>query len=231
MFLRSFFLVSPDSDGALERAAASAADALVVDVAEAGGDALRRAAAFLRGTWDGAVFLRVGPLAAAETATALDALVPARPAGVALVADGGADVTRLAALLRPREAMAGIADGATRIVALATDTPASLLALGSYAGASPRLMALAWDDAPLGRALGAEDTGAVALHARTATLVAAAAAGVAALDRPFRGSGATALQAEANAARRAGFTGKLACRVDQIAIINRAFSRTAVSNS
>ena len=158
----------------------------------------------------------------------LDALIPARPTGIALAgAEGGADVTRLSALLRPREAMAGIDDGATRVIALATDTPAGLLALASYGDASPRLMALAWDDQPLAEALGAEDTSQVALSARTGTLVAAAAAGVAALDRPFPGSDLGALQAEAEAARRAGFSGKLACRPDQIAVINAAFSPKA----
>jgi citrate lyase subunit beta/citryl-CoA lyase len=230
MILRSLFLVSPDSDGALGRAATSGADGLIVDVSEAGAEALRRTAAFLAGAWGGAVFLRLGPLAAATTAAALDALVPARPTGVAVVAEGGADVTRLSALLRPREAMAGIADGATRIIALATDTPAGVLALGTYAGASQRLTALAWDDHALARALGAGDATDVGRAARTNTLIAAAAAGVAALDRPFRGTDATALQAEAEAARRAGFSGKLALAADQVAMINRAFSRTADSS-
>ena len=114
---------------------------------------------------------------------------------------------------------------------MATDTPAGLLALGTYAGASSRLVALAWDDAPLAKALGAADTTDVAHAARTGTLVAAAAAGVAALDRPFRGSDRSALAAEAEAARRAGFAGKLALAAGEVAVINAAFRRTANSNS
>ena len=228
MILRSLLLVSSDSDRSLERAAASGADGLIVDVADAGSEALRHTIGFLRAARHGAVFVRVGPLAAAHTTAVLDALVPARPTGIVLAgAEGGADVTRLSALLRPREAIAGIDDGTTRIIALATDTPAGLLALASYGDASRRLMALAWDDRPLAEALGAEDTSEVALSARTGTLVAAAAAGVAALDRPFRGSDLGAFQAEAEAAGRAGFSGKLACRPDQIAVINAAFSRKA----
>ena len=231
MILRSLLCLLPDSDGALDEAAASGADALIVDVAAADAAALRRTAAFLAGAWGGAVFVRVGRPADAETAAALDALVPARPAGVALPAQGGADVTRLSALLRPREAMAGIGDGATRILAFATETPAAVLALGSYAGASRRLTALAWDDRMLGRALGATDLGDVAARVRTETLLAAAAAGVAALDRPFRGADPAALQSEAEAARRTGFAGKLASRADEIAIVNRAFAATAGSSS
>lgn len=231
MILRSLLLLTPDSDAAFDEAAASGADALAVDATGANPEALRRTAVFLAGQPDNAVFLLVGPPTAAETLAALDALVPARPAGVAFAAEGGADVTRLSALIRPREAMAGIADGATRIIALATGTPAAVLALATYAGASRRLTALAWDDAPLAAALAAEDARDVALYARTGTLIAAAAAGVAALDRPFRGTDRAALAAEAEAARRAGFAGKLARTPDQIAILNRAFGRTAGSSS
>ena len=127
--------------------------------------------------------------------------------------------------------MAGIDDGATRIIALATDTPAGLLALATYGGASRRLAALAWDDRPLLAALGADAGADVARAARTGTLVAAAAAGVASLDRPFRDSDLGALRAEAEAARRDGFSGKLACRPDQVPVIDAVFSRKAATSS
>ena len=232
MTMRSLLLVTPDDDQSFDRAVASGADVLIVDVAEAGEEALRRTARFLAGAQPRPVFVRAGPLANPRTVAVLDALVPARPAGVVLAgAEGGADVTRLAALLRPREAMAGIDDGATRIIALATDTPAGLLALGTYAGASRRLIALAWDDRPLAMALAADDGTEVARSARVGTLIAAAAAGVAALDRPFRGGDAGALRAEAEAARRAGFSGKLALVEDHISVINAAFSAPAGSSS
>ncbi len=232
MNLRSLLLVTPDSDPALGKAAASGADALIVDVAGAGAAALRRTAAFLARGWGGATFVRVGALASPETIAVLDALIPVRPTGLALAGcEGGADVTRLSAMLRPREAMAGIEDGATRIIALATDTPAGLLALGTYRGASRRLTALAWDDRPLAEALGADDLADVARAARTGTLVGAAAARVAALDRPFRGDDLSILRAEAKAARRAGFGGKLALTADQVAIINAAFSVPAATSS
>jgi citrate lyase subunit beta/citryl-CoA lyase len=232
MTLHSLLLVTPSSDRSLDRAAVSGADALIVDVAGAKAEALRRTAAFLAGARPCAVYLRLGPLVAAVTAAVLDALMPARPTGIALAAAaGGADVTRLSALLRPREAMAGIDDGATRIVALATDTPAALLAFATYRAASRRLAALAWDDRPLAQALGAADWSEVAKSARTGTLVAAAAAHVAALDRPFRGNDLGVLQAEAEAARRAGFGGKLALAAEHIAVINAVFSRPPGSSS
>ena len=137
------------------------------------------------------------------------------------------DVTRLSALLRPREAIAGIDDGATRIVAMATDSAAALSELGSYGGSSQRLIGIAWDDHALRQALGAEDMTDVARAARTGTLIGAAAAGIAAIDRPFRDGDLTALAAEAAAARRSGFHGKLALDAAQVATINAAFSRQA----
>lgn len=232
MTYRSLLLVAPDSDTALDRAAASGADALIVDGSGADDAMLRRALAFLCGARGSAIFVQPGPLAAARTTTVLDALIPAQPTGVVLARPtSGADVTRLSALLRPREAIAGLADGSTTIIAMAADTPASLLALATYAGASRRLVGLAWDDRPLAQALNAEDPRELARQARTATLLAAAAAGVAAFDRPCRGGDKAALQSEAKAARRAGFAGKLATAADQVAIINPAFSRTAGTSS
>ncbi len=232
MILRSLLVVGPTDGQALATAASAGADGLIVDAAGADAATLERIAQFLAGVRSGAVFVRLGPPSDAATPAALDALVPARPTGIALArAEGGADVTRLSALLRPREAIAGIDDGATKIIALATDTPAGLTALGSYRGASRRLTALAWDDAPLAQALGAEDIDAVAGHARTGTLIGAAAAGVVALDRPFRGRDPAALEAEAEAARRAGFGGKLALAADQVTVINRVFARTTATSS
>lgn len=232
MTLRSILMVTPSSDEALGRAATSGADALMVDLADADAAAFLRTSAFLAGMPASAVYLRVGPLADERTIAAIDALVPARPTGFALAgAAGGADVTRLAALLRPREAMAGIDDGATGIIALATDTAAGLLALGTYAGSSLRLAALAWDDEALGRTMDAEDVTEVARSARTGVLIAAAAAGIAALDRPFRGRNLAALRDEAQAARRAGFAGKIVLAPDQVGVVNAAFTRSAATNS
>ena len=230
MLLRSLLLVAPGP--AFVRAAVSGADALIVDATGVDDDGLRQTAAFVASVTATAVFVRVGPLSERRTADALDAIIPARPAGVVLAgAEGGADVARLSALLRPREAMAGIDDGATRVIAMATDTPAGMFALGTYAGASGRLLALAGDDQMLAQALGAADTTEVTRSVRTGTLIGAAAAGVAALDRPFRGSGDVALAHEAEAARRAGFAGKLALNADQVDIINSVFTRTAGSSS
>ena len=66
-----------------------------------------------------------------------------------------ADVQHLSAKLAEHEARGGLAEGATRIMAIATETAASLFGLGSYQNADARLCALTWGAEDLSTALGA----------------------------------------------------------------------------
>jgi len=56
----------------------------------------------------------------------------------------GASLQHLGALLAVKEAEHELADGATKIMAIVTETPAAIFNLGSYAGASHRLEGLTW---------------------------------------------------------------------------------------
>jgi citrate lyase subunit beta/citryl-CoA lyase len=236
--MRSWFLVAA-RERDLEAALASGADALVLDLgdtddAPAPARARAVAAEFLsaaRGP-SPALLLRVAPLDSAAIDSDLAMAVAAGAFGVVLPrACGGASVQHLSAKLAVAEADRGRDDGATRIIALATQTPAAVFALGDYAGASPRLAALAFDSEPLRRALGATlDAGALGAassplgFARAALRLAAAAAGVAAIDRPFPAVGDPAgLRAECRAARADGFSGKFAVSPAEVSEINAAF--------
>jgi citrate lyase subunit beta / citryl-CoA lyase len=111
----------------------------------------------------------------------LDVATAAAPDGIILPARNGADVQHLGVKLAVREAELGLADGATRIVALVA-APDAVFQLGSFAGASPRLAALAFDAQAFAASLGIADLGATPLGlARDLTLLAAKAAGVAAI--------------------------------------------------
>jgi citrate lyase subunit beta / citryl-CoA lyase len=111
----------------------------------------------------------------------LDAAMAAAPDGIVLPVRNGADVQHLGVKLAVREAELGLADGATRIVALVA-APGAVFQLGSFAGASPRLAALAFDARAFAMKLGIEDLTAPSLClARDLTLLAAKAAGVAAI--------------------------------------------------
>lgn len=176
--------------------------------------------------------VRVAPLDSGEIDRDLEALIPSAPDGVFLPsACGCASVQHLSAKLAVHEAEAGLRDGATRIVAIATQTPAAVFGLGSYAAASRRLAALSLDLEDLRSALGLEalPSGRSSLEpplalARSLALLGAAAARVPAIDAPLLDVGdEEGLLTQCLAARREGFSGKLAIAPAQVRIINEAF--------
>ena len=107
-----------------------------------------------------------------------------------------------------------------------------MFALDSYAGASGRLVALTWGAEDLSTAVGASTNrlpdGEYEFTyklARALCLLGAHAAGVAAIDTVWTNfRDAEGLAADSKAARRAGFSGKIAIHPDQVDVINSAFS-------
>jgi len=242
--MRSLLFVPADSEKKLDKAMASGADALIVDLEDSialDGKARARqsAAAFLReAAADPArpyLVVRVNSLQTGLTDADLDAVVPARPDAIMLPkAQGGAAVVHADAKLAVREAVAGLPDSHVKIIALATETAAALFLAGSYAGASARLSALTWGAEDLSAELGAEanrDAQGRFLDpyrfARCICLAAAAAAEVPALDTvyvDFRDH--EGLRRECEEARRDGFAAKMAIHPAQVPIINEVFTPT-----
>ncbi|ULO23593.1 aldolase/citrate lyase family protein [Methylocystis sp. SB2] len=167
------------------------------------------------------LFVEVAPLENELIEADLDALFGPGPEGVFLPScDGAASLQRMSVKLAVREAQAGLADGATRIGAFAGGDPGAALALRSLAGASPRLGALAFDEAGLRAALGlAEGDGAAVQMARGAVVLASASAGVPALAAPIPAGENEAYAA----ARRDGFRGAMALFPGEIAAIHEVF--------
>jgi citrate lyase subunit beta/citryl-CoA lyase len=235
--MRSLLIAPGDDEAKLAAALASEADAIVIDLDVAGREKARaNAPRFLQEAAlrrDGpAPMARVGPLSGDETDRDLDAVIAAAPCALLLPkARRGACVQQLSVKLALREALCGIDDGATGIIAT-VDTAEALLGLAGFRGATARLIGLAWDAEALRVCVGAETArGAGSAYvgplrlARDLTLVAAAAAGVAAIDTAFAGLGnGEGLRAEAHAARRDGFAAKLAFDPAQAKIINAAFA-------
>jgi citrate lyase subunit beta/citryl-CoA lyase len=163
----------------------------------------------------------------------LDGVMQAAPDGVVLPKTvGGADVAHLGAKLAVREAEFDLEDGATRILAIATETAAGVFALGTFAGASHRLMGMTWGGEDLSADLGAEtnrsEDGSYTdpyRLSRSLTLLGAAAAGVDAVDSVFTNFRDMAgLEAECRMARRDGFVAKMAIHPAQVPVINEAFT-------
>lgn len=140
-------------------------------------------------------------------------------------AENGAHVQHLGAKLAVFEARAGLPDGALGVIAAAAGTPAATFDLASFAGCSQRLRALAFDRDALAGSLGVARAAAPLGLARGLLVLAAAAAGLPALDAPCRDAADLALlRKECLAARRDGFKGKLGTTPAEIAVIEEIFA-------
>jgi citrate lyase subunit beta/citryl-CoA lyase len=238
------FLLAPANEQRLAEAHESGADAIIVDLAcaaPATRAAARAAAAHFfkaaHGGLDGPVLIvRANALDSGETDADLDAVMPGAPDAILLPGSLGAPgVQQLSAKLAVREAKLGLADGATRVIAV-VDTAQALFNMGSYREASARLIGVAWSAESLRADIAAEAdrdplTGHLGAYrlARELTLLAATSARVAAIDAAFPNiRDPDGLRAEALAARRDGFAGKMAIDPAQVAVINAIFPpRTA----
>ncbi|WP_134495403.1 HpcH/HpaI aldolase/citrate lyase family protein [Microvirga pakistanensis] len=240
--MRSLLFVPGDSPKKLEKALASGADVLLIDLEDsvdltAKQEARRVTAGFIaehRAEPERPrLFVRVNGLTTGLIDADLDGVMTAAPDGIVLPKSvGGADVAHLGAKLAVREAEFGLGDGMTRILAIATENAAGIFALGTYGGASHRLMGLTWGGEDLSADLGAEtnrDQGGAYTDpyrlARSLTLFGAAAAGIDAIDSVFTNfRDMEGLAAECRAARRDGFVAKMAIHPAQVPVINEAFT-------
>jgi Citrate lyase beta subunit len=239
--MRSLLFLPGDSERKLEKGFASEADVLLIDledsVAPEGKPRARQLAAAAiaerRAANPGRIFVRVNDLASGFLDDDLAAIVPAAPAGIMLPkAIGLADIEHLSTKLRVHEAEAGLEDGALKILPIMTENAAGFFAAPTFGRGHPRLTGLTWGAEDLSAAIGArtarDQQGRytdVFRLARAATILAASAAEVAAIDTVFVNfRDPQGLRAECVEAERDGFTGKLAIHPDQVAIINEVFT-------
>jgi citrate lyase subunit beta/citryl-CoA lyase len=170
-------------------------------------------------------WIRVNPLGSEFIREDLELIGIADVHGIVLPkAESGSDVTELA----PRT-------GNIPIHAIVTETAASLFGLLSYRDPKSTLVAMSWGAEDLSAALGAsskyDSDGALSFTyrlARSLCLAGAVAAGVQPVDGVFADfKDDKGLRDEAEAARREGFTGKLAIHPAQVPVINAAFTPSA----
>ena len=164
--MRSFLFVPADSERKLAKGAESGADAVILDLedsvaADRKAGARGTALAYLRqhppGTRKQALVVRVNALDTGLTDADLDVIVAGAPDSILLPkAEGGPAVIHLDAKLTAREAIHGLPDGSIKILALATETAASLFLCGTYRDCSPRLTGITWGAEDLSADLGAE---------------------------------------------------------------------------
>ncbi|MBV9784708.1 MAG: CoA ester lyase [Acidisphaera sp.] len=238
--MRSLLFIPADSERKFAKGRASEADALILDLEDSVAAARRPEArqlarGFLSGERTGQrLLVRINPLESEDALQDLAATMPSRPDAVMLPKATPAELRRLDHYLAALEAANGIRAGATRIVAIATETPAAVFSLGEYPGVTPRLEALTWGAEDLAALLGAVNRRPDGVYddtfrlARALCVLAAQAAGVPALDTVYTDfRDVPGLEEECRAASRAGFAGKLAIHPGQVSAINTAFSPSA----
>lgn len=236
--MRSFLFVPGDSDKKFGKARAGEADALILDLEDSVAAANKEAArGIVAGMLDApregpALFVRVNALDSGLLLQDLAAVMPHRPDGIALPkCEGPDDLNRVAHYLAAFEAAHDLPP--TKIIAIATETAASLFTLGKYAGCDERLWGLMWGAEDLAASLGARENGAKqGFHepfrlARNLCLAGAAAAGVVAIDTICAVlDDLSVVEREAREARRDGFGAKAVIHPKHVAPVNAAFAPT-----
>src|SRR3982750_2064731 len=224
---RSWLFVPADSERKIAKALESDADAVILDLEDsvapdmkAGArDILKNLPKRSNGPqW----WVRVNPLGSEYHKDDLKLIGSAYVHGIVLPkAESGADVTQLAHRT-----------GNIPIHAIVTETAASLFGLLSYRDPKSPLAAMSWGAEDLSAAIGAsskyDESGELGFTyklARSLCLAGAVAAAVQPVDGVFADfRDEEGLRAEAEAARRDGFTGKLAIHPAQAPVINAAFT-------
>jgi citrate lyase subunit beta/citryl-CoA lyase len=224
---RSWLFVPADSEKKVAKAVKCDADAIIFDLEDSvvpGRKSEARDVIKALGKRAGGPdwWVRINPIGSEHHKDDLDLISRGDIGGIVLPkSEGGWDVVELAHRT-----------GNIPIHAIVTETAASLFGMLSYRDPKSPLAAMSWGAEDLSAALGASskydfngDLSFTYKLARTLCLAGAVAAGVQPVDGVFADFRDEAgLRAEAEAARREGFTGKLAIHPAQVPVINAAFT-------
>jgi len=224
---RSWLFVPADSERKIAKALDSEADAIIFDLEDSVTPAMKPVARdllrnLMKRSGGPQWWVRVNPLGSEFIKDDLELIAIADIHGIVLPkADSGDDVRQLAHRT-----------GNIPVHAIVTETAASLFGLLSYRDPASPLAAMSWGAEDLSAALGASSKhdadGSLSFTyqlARSLCLAGAVAAGVQPVDGVFADfKDDKGLKAESEAARREGFTGKLAIHPGQVPVINAAFT-------
>ena len=240
--MRSLLFVPATGGSKLDKAMASGADAVILDLedsiaperkAHAREAVLEYLKAMQAKKQRPRLLVRINGLDTGMTDADLDVIVAGAPDAVLFPkAEGGATVTHLDAKLTAREAIAGLPEGSIKILAQTVESATGLFTAGTYRNASPRLIGMTWGPEDLSAELSAEANrepdGTLTEPyrlARSFCLFGAAAAKVRAIETihvDFRNT--EVLRRDTEMARRDGFAGRLAIHPAQVPVINEVFT-------
>ncbi|NYT33309.1 CoA ester lyase [Rhizobium sp. WYCCWR 11128] len=232
MKLRSLLFVPGDRPERFEKALASGADAVILDLEDSVAPANKPRAReaihdfVLRHAGETHLLIRINPLASPEFEDDLAALSGLHPFAIMLPkAEGAASVLKLAGSLASE----------IPILPIATETPSAIFEIGSYREVAANLCGLTWGAEDLPAAMGAATARRTDGRytppfelARSLTLFAAHATAVPAIDTVYPDfHDLNGLRAYVGRARRDGFSGMMAIHPSQVEVINHAFTPEA----
>ncbi len=237
---RSLHFVPGGNERMMQKALTLPADGLILDLEDAvTPDKKAATRPVVRGWLESRDFggrerwVRMNPIFSEYAEADLAETIAGRPDGYIMPKPRRAeDVRRVVALLEGLEARHGLPVGSTRLIPIATETPEGLLNIREVAAASPRIVAIAWGIEDLGAAMGLprvrDDEGRyldIPRYARVMCAVAAAAAGVEAIDTVYTDiADVEGLARECREGVAMAFTGKISIHPNQIEVINREFT-------
>ncbi len=237
---RSIHFVPGGNERMIAKALGLPADGLILDledavVAERKAEARATVLRWLRTLDFGGRerWVRMNPLATGFGEADLEGTIAGRPDGYVVPKPRtAADVRAVAQILDRLEDRHDLPFGSTQLLLIATETPEGLLNIAEVARASPRVAALSWGIEDLSAAMGLprtrDDAGRyldIPCYARVMTAVAAAAAGVEAIDTVFTDiPNLEGLRRECQEAVWMGFAGKISIHPSQIPVINEVFT-------
>jgi citrate lyase subunit beta/citryl-CoA lyase len=178
-------------------------------------------------------WVRMNPIWGEHGEGDLEETIAGRPDGYVVPKPRRADdIRRIAAALDRLEHRHRIAVGRTRLLLIATETPEALLNIREVASASPRIAAVSWGIEDLAAAMSLPRTRDerglfldIPRYARVMCAIAAAAAGVDAIDTVYTDiADLDGLRRECRDAAAMGFTGKISIHPGQIEPINEEFT-------
>jgi citrate lyase subunit beta / citryl-CoA lyase len=237
---RSLHFVPGGNEKMIARALTLAADGLILDLEDAVAPDLKEATRPIVTRWLRELdfggrerWVRMNPIATGLGAADLEATIAGRPEGYVVPKPRHAgDVRAIAETLDALEHRHGIAQGATKLVLIATETPEGLLNIREVAAASRRVVAISWGIEDLSAAMGlprVRDAEGryldIPRYARTMCSIVASATGVEAIDTVYTDiADLDGLRRECEEGVAMGFSGKISIHPSQIDVINAAFT-------
>ena len=234
--LRTLLFVPGNQERRLDKARSIPADALILDLEDSVPLAEKDSARLMvSSSINGLavsgrkIFVRTNALSTDYAASDIKAVVISGISGICLPKSESADdILRADALITDAEREANLAVGSIRLLAL-VETPKGIINAYEIAGASPRVLGIAFGPEDYTLEMGIKRTreGAEIYYPRVVIAVACHAVGILAIDGVYADiRDEEGLSQEARLVRQMGFHGKLLIHPNQVSPVSQVFSPT-----